>query len=161
MALWWNWDKKTNLTNVCFPITFPSDSVAKNPPASAGDKGDMGSIPVLWRSPGGSCLGNLTEKGAWRLQFMGSQSPARQSTYTHTQIHLLLIHNLIPTGRNTLSGVIEIKWKLQNYVTSSFFPFILVLFRKFNLTYKEQVFPQSIVKPESIDIFKYVYFLQH
>ena len=40
--------------------------VVKNPPASAGDAGDSGSVPGLGRSPGGgngnalqySCLGN-------------------------------------------------------------------------------------------------------
>ena len=32
---------------------FPGGSVIKNPPASAGDAGDMGSIPGLARSLGG------------------------------------------------------------------------------------------------------------
>ena len=32
---------------------FPGGSVVKNPPASAGDAGDTGSIPGLRRSPGG------------------------------------------------------------------------------------------------------------
>ena len=31
---------------------FPGGSVAKNPPANAGDKGDLGSIPGSGRSPG-------------------------------------------------------------------------------------------------------------
>ena len=55
-------------------------SVVKNPPASAGDTGDMGSIPGLGRSPG---IGNgnfsilpwkmpLTEEHGG-LQSMGSQ----------------------------------------------------------------------------------------
>ena len=47
--------------------------VAKNPPASAGDTRDVGSIPVLGRSPGGghgnplqcSCLENPMDRGAW------------------------------------------------------------------------------------------------
>ena len=42
---------------------------------------DMGSIPGLGRSPGVgngnplqySCLGNSMERGAWGVQFMGSQ----------------------------------------------------------------------------------------
>ena len=47
--------------------------VVKNPPASAGDKRDVGSIPGLGRSPGGasgnslqySCLENPMDRGAW------------------------------------------------------------------------------------------------
>ena len=45
----------------------------KNPPASAGDTGDMGSLPELGRSPGEgrgntlqhSCLENPMDTGAW------------------------------------------------------------------------------------------------
>ena len=52
---------------------FPGGPVVKNPPASAGDIGDMGSIPGLGRSPGEgngnpfqySCLGNPMDRGAW------------------------------------------------------------------------------------------------
>ena len=45
--------------------------VVKNPPASAGDAGNSGSVPGLGRSPGGgdsnqySCLENPTDRGAW------------------------------------------------------------------------------------------------
>ena len=47
--------------------------VVKNPPASAGDIGDLGSIPGLGRSPGGrhgnplqySCLENPMDRGSW------------------------------------------------------------------------------------------------
>ena len=47
--------------------------VVKNPPASAGDAGDSGSVPGLGRSPGGghsnllqySCLENPMDRGAW------------------------------------------------------------------------------------------------
>ena len=53
---------------------FPGGSVIKNPPASAGDTGDMGLIPGLERSPGEkhdnplqySCLENPMDRGAWR-----------------------------------------------------------------------------------------------
>ena len=49
---------------------FPGGSVVKNPPANAGD---MGLIPGSERSPGEgnsnplqySCLGSLTDRGAW------------------------------------------------------------------------------------------------
>ena len=47
--------------------------MVKNPPASARDTGDVGSVPGSGRSPGGedghplqySCLGNPTDRGAW------------------------------------------------------------------------------------------------
>ena len=48
--------------------------MVKNPPAFAGDTGDVGLIPGLGRSPGGghgnplqySCLENPMDRGAWR-----------------------------------------------------------------------------------------------
>ena len=48
--------------------------MVKNPPASAGDIRDVGSVPGPGRSPGEgngyplqySCLENLTDRGAWR-----------------------------------------------------------------------------------------------
>ena len=47
--------------------------VVKNPPANAGDTGDVGLIPGLGRCPGGehdnplqySCLGNPMDRGDW------------------------------------------------------------------------------------------------
>ena len=52
---------------------FPGGSVVKNPPANAGDTGDLGLILGLGRYPGGgngnplqySCLGNPMDRGAW------------------------------------------------------------------------------------------------
>ena len=51
----------------------PGGSVVKNSPASAGDTGDAGLIPLSGRSPGGgnsnplqySCLENPMDGGAW------------------------------------------------------------------------------------------------
>ena len=51
--------------DLLYSRVFPGGSVVKNPPSSAGDSGDAGSIPGLGRSPGGgndnplqcSCLG--------------------------------------------------------------------------------------------------------
>ena len=59
--------------------SFPADAVVKNPPANAGDAGDMGSVPGLERSPGRgngtplqySGLGNPMERGAWRATVHG------------------------------------------------------------------------------------------
>ena len=55
--------------------------VVKNPPASAGDVKDAGSIPGLGRSPGGgsgnplqySSLENPMDRGAWWAIIMGLQ----------------------------------------------------------------------------------------
>ena len=52
---------------------FPGGSVVKNPPANAGDAGDVGSVPGLGRSPGVgngnpvqySSLGNPMDRGVW------------------------------------------------------------------------------------------------
>ena len=62
--------KKTGLAP--FLLDFRGALVVKNPPASAGDAGDTGSIPGLGRSPGVgsgnplqySCLENSMERGA-------------------------------------------------------------------------------------------------
>ena len=53
--------------------------VVKNPPPSAGDIRDLGSIPGPGRSPGGghgnplqcSCLENPMDRGAWRVMVHG------------------------------------------------------------------------------------------
>ena len=52
---------------------FQGGSVVKDPPASAGDAGDVSSIPGSGRSPGErngntfqySCLENFMNRGAW------------------------------------------------------------------------------------------------
>ena len=43
---------------------FPDSSVVKNPPANAGDTGDMGSIPRSGRSPGEGHGNPLQERGS-------------------------------------------------------------------------------------------------
>ena len=51
----------------------------KNPPANAGDTGDLGSLPGPGRSPGGgngnplqySCLENPVDRGAWQATVHG------------------------------------------------------------------------------------------
>ena len=67
--------------------------MVRNPPANAGDTGDMGSIPGLRRSPGRgngnplqySCLGNLMDRGAWRATVHGvPKSWTRLSNFTFT-----------------------------------------------------------------------------
>ena len=59
--------------------TFPGGSVVKNPPVSAGDAEDEGSISGSGRSPGGengnpfqySCLGHPMDRGAWQATVHG------------------------------------------------------------------------------------------
>ena len=66
-----------NLSVICW-MGFPGGLVVKNPPVGAGDS-DL--IPGSGRSPGEgngnrlqySCLGYPMERGACRLQSMGSQ----------------------------------------------------------------------------------------
>ena len=58
---------------------FPGGSVAENPPANAGEPGDVITIPGLGRSSGGgngnpsqySCLKNPRDRGAWRTTVHG------------------------------------------------------------------------------------------
>ena len=60
--------------------TSQAELVVKNPPASAGDARDMGSIPGLGRYLGGEngnpfqypCLGNPIDRGTWRATVHGS-----------------------------------------------------------------------------------------
>ena len=60
---------------------FPGGAVVKNPPASAGDVRDKGSIPGSGRSPGGGhgnpvqypCLENPMER-SWRAAIVGVEN---------------------------------------------------------------------------------------
>ena len=62
-------------------IGFPGGSAEKNPPANAGNAGDLGSIPGWGRSPGGGngnpfqyfCLKNSMDRGSSMLQSTGLQ----------------------------------------------------------------------------------------
>ena len=60
-------------------MSFAGGASGKNPPASAGDTGDLDSIPGLGISPGGeygnplwySCLENPMDRGDWRATVHG------------------------------------------------------------------------------------------
>ena len=64
---------------MCNGLGFPGGSVGKESACSAGDTGDMGSIPGSGRSPGGghgnplqyACLENLMDRGAWQATVHG------------------------------------------------------------------------------------------
>ena len=58
---------------------FPGDSIVKNSPVNVGDSGSvLGFGRSLGEGNGNpyqySCLGNPMDRGAWRVQSMGSQS---------------------------------------------------------------------------------------
>ena len=71
--------------------------MVKNPPAHAGDTGDVGWIPGSERVlPGGgngnplqySCLENPMDRRAWRVTVQGvAKSRTQLSTHTHTHTH--------------------------------------------------------------------------
>ena len=70
--------------------------MVKNPPANAGDLGDVGSIPGSGRSPGGglghpfqySCLENPMNRGAWQaIVHGGTKSQTRLYSFS---MHLIL-----------------------------------------------------------------------
>ena len=73
---------------------FPGGTVVNNPPANAGDTGDMGSFPGLGRFPGGgnvnplpySYLENSMERGAWQATVHGiAKSQTRLTTCGHEE----------------------------------------------------------------------------
>ena len=72
--------------------------VVKNPPATAGDVRDTGSIPGLGRSPGEgngnplqySCLQNPMDRGACRLQSIGSHRVRHNWNDLACNTHVLL-----------------------------------------------------------------------
>ena len=75
---------------------FPGGSGVKNPPASAGDARDVGSIPGSGRSPGGKMATHssiLAWKFPWAEEPGGlhctgvTRSRTRLSTCTHTHTH--------------------------------------------------------------------------
>ena len=70
--------------------------MVKNLPASAGDTGDLGSVPGLRRSSGGgdgnpfqySCFGNPMDRGAWRAVV---HRVAKSQTQLSMHAHLMLV----------------------------------------------------------------------
>ena len=95
--------------------------MVKNPPASAGDTGDVGSIPEVERSPGGgngnplqySCLGNPMDRGAWWATVHGvAKSWTRLSTCINTLLvsrvsSFLLLSCILWYGCVTIYSLIE------------------------------------------------------
>ena len=79
--------------------------VVKNPPASAGDAKDSGSIPGSGRSLGGgngnpgqySCLENPMDRGAWR-------ATVHSAAKRQTQLKQLSIQHIVSTSTEISRG---------------------------------------------------------
>ena len=77
----WEEERSFLLTQMPFKEGLSDGWVVKNPSASAGDTGDMGSVPGSGRFPGGlrgnplqySCLENSMDRGTWRAAVLGVQ----------------------------------------------------------------------------------------
>ena len=75
--------------------------MVKDPPASAGDAGDVSSIPGSGRSPGErngntfqySCLENFMNRGAWWATVHGVCKRIRHDG-AHTYIFVLIFHSI-------------------------------------------------------------------
>ena len=95
------WSKNSIVPNmdICISICityygFPDGSVAKNPPANAGDTEDMGWILRSERSPGGgngkplqySYLENSMDRGAWQAIVHGV---AKRQTWLSMHTHMI------------------------------------------------------------------------
>ena len=85
----------------------------KNPPASAGDLGDWGSISGSGRSSGGgngnplqySCLENPMDQGAWWAIVHGvTESDTMERTRAHTHTTLLILMDFLVSVRGENSG---------------------------------------------------------
>ena len=95
-------------------MSFPGGASGKNPPANAGDTGDMDSIPGSGRSPGGeygsplwySCLENPMDRGDWWATVHGvTNSWARLkwlSLHTCNKFHDITLKQLTPPAPITI-----------------------------------------------------------
>ena len=98
---------------------FPGGSVEKNPPANAGDIGDVGSILGSGRSPGGgngnplqySCLENLMGRGTWwATVHRVTESDMTEHTHacTHTSCHVCHTLKLEKILRKTTESLLNL-----------------------------------------------------
>ena len=85
---------------------FPGGSVVNNPPANAGDTGDVGLTPGSGRSPGVgngnlfqySCWDNPMDRGTWQATVHGlAKSQTHLSDRAHVQTKpMFFIYKLFP-----------------------------------------------------------------
>ena len=79
--------------------------MVKNPPTSAGDARDTGSIPGLGRSPSVgngnapqySCLGNPMDRGAWQAIIHGvaKEPDTTKQLSMHTELFIKICKDLL------------------------------------------------------------------
>ena len=85
---------------------FPGGAVVKNPPANAGDAGNLGSVPRLGRSHGGghgnpiqySSLKDPMDRRTWRVTVVSQRDTTecmRVHTHTHTHTHYYIALNTL------------------------------------------------------------------
>ena len=104
---------------------FPGGSLVKNPPAHAGDTGDMGLIPGSGRSPGrgqghplqSPCLKNPMDRGAWRATVLGVlEFVMTEHPHTCTAHHLAPLSPCCLPGAGSLHCTVLGQWLPEVYL---------------------------------------------
>ena len=113
------WGLESWILGVLSPVpgTSPMAQVVKNPPASAGDARDVGSIPGWGRCPGEgnsnplqySCLENPTDRGSWRPTVHG----VARVRHDWVHMHISNLSMVLPHGK--LCDMLIELGKLQSF----------------------------------------------
>ena len=100
-----------------FSFAFAGSSAIKNLPANAGVGGDVGSVPVLGRSPGEgngkplhySCLENPMDRGAWQDIVHGvTKSQTRLSSHAFFLQSVLSFNHVLDMLPSVAFKIVEI-----------------------------------------------------
>ena len=91
--------------------------MVKNPPASAGDIRDLGSILGLGRSPGGedgnplqySCLKNPMDRGAWWATVHSVEKSRRRLKQLSMHVNLILLRPVLGTAVAIDSALLKLE----------------------------------------------------
>ena len=89
--------------------------VVKNPPASAGDVRDMGSIPGSGRGPGGWHGSTLQYSCPWTREPGGLQSTGLKELDVKECTHTQYCRNVIALQINQIYCIIPIKITIENF----------------------------------------------
>ena len=89
--------------------------VVKNPPASAGDVRDMGSIPGSGRGPGGWHGSTLQYSCPWTREPGGLQSTGLKGLDVKECTHTQYCRNVIALHINQIYCIIPIKITIENF----------------------------------------------
>ena len=99
-----------------------------NPPANRGDTRDTGTIPKLWRSPGGwngnplqySCLEFFMDRGAWWAKVHGI-AKSQTGLSTHTKVYTGLAENYIFWYKTSLLSLVTVvSWMQKISINSKY-----------------------------------------